>query len=149
MRLLECGVKFKSITVMIQNEVAARLVAPPGKSDYGAITAVLGYYGTSRKLFKVSAGCFIPAPKVDSAVVRIDLYDEPKYKPMNERFFRDLIKAAFEMRRKTLTNAINAKFPHIEKGRIAEALISMGLDENIRGERLSTEQYVILSDKLL
>ena len=148
MRLLECGVKFKSITVMIQNEVAARLVSPPGKSDYGAITAVLGYYGVARKLFKVSAGCFIPAPKVDSAVVRIDLFDEPKYKPKNEKFFRDLIKAAFEMRRKTLTNAINAKFPHIEKGRIAEALKSMGLDESIRGERLSTEQYVILSDLL-
>lgn len=148
MRLLECGVKFKSITVMIQNEVAARLVAPPGKSDYGAITAVLGYYGTAKKLFKVSAGCFIPAPKVDSAVVRIDLYDEPRYKPKNERFFRDLIKAAFEMRRKTLTNAINAKFPNLEKGRIADALKSMGLDENIRGERLSTEEYVILSDIL-
>ena len=148
MRLLECGVKFKSITVMIQNEVAARLVSPPGKSDYGAITAVLGYYGVARKLFKVSAGCFIPAPKVDSAVVRIDLYDEPKFKPKCEKFFRDLIKAAFEMRRKTLTNAINAKFPQIEKGRIAEALKTMGLDENIRGERLSTEQYVILSDLL-
>ena len=148
MRLLECGVRFKSITVMIQNEVAARLVSPPGKSDYGAITAVLGYYGVARKLFKVSAGCFIPAPKVDSAVVRIDLYDEPRFKPKDERFFRDLIKAAFEMRRKTLTNAINAKFPHIEKGRIAESLKSMGLDENIRGERLSTEQYVILADML-
>lgn len=148
MRLLECGVRFKSITVMIQNEVAARLVSPPGKSDYGAITAVLGYYGVARKLFKVSAGCFIPAPKVDSAVVRIDLYDEPRFKPKDEKFFRDLIKAAFEMRRKTLTNAINAKFPHIEKGRIAESLKSMGLDENIRGERLSTEQYVVLADML-
>ena len=149
MRLLESGVKFKSITVMVQNEVAARLAALPGKSDYGAITAVLGYYGTARKLFKVSAGSFIPAPKVDSAVVRIDLYDIPKYQPKNEKFFRDLIKAAFEMRRKTLTNAINAKFPHIEKSRIADALKSMGLDENIRGERLSTAEYVTLSDLLL
>ena len=149
MRLLESGVKFKSITVMVQNEVAARLAALPGKSDYGAITAVLGYYGTARKLFKVSAGSFIPAPKVDSAVVRIDLYDIPKYQPKNEKFFRDLIKAAFEMRRKTLTNAINAKFPHIEKSRIADALKSMGLDENIRGERLSTREYVTLSDLLL
>ncbi len=148
MRLLESGVKFSSITVMVQNEVAARLVAAPGKSDYGAITAVLGYYGKARKLFKVSAGSFVPAPKVDSAVVRIDLYREPIYAPKNERFFRELIKAAFEMRRKTLTNAINAKFPHLEKSRIASALAYMGLDENIRGERLSTEQYVILSDLL-
>lgn len=149
MRLLESGVKFSSITVMVQKEVADRLVAPAGKADYGAITAVLGYYGEAKRLFKVSAGCFMPAPKVDSAVVRIDLYPTPRYNPKDVAFFRNLIKAAFEMRRKTLTNAINAKFPHIEKGRIAEALKSMGLDENIRGERLTTEQYATLSDLLI
>ena len=149
MRLLESGVKFSTITVMVQNEVAARLCAAPGKSDYGAITAVLGYYGTSRRLFKVSAGCFVPAPKVDSAVVRIDLYREPRYTPRDEHLFRELIKAAFEMRRKTLVNAINAKFPHIEKGRIAEALRSLSFDEAIRGERLSTEDFVKLSDLLV
>ncbi len=149
MRLLESGVRFSSITVMVQNEVATRLVAKPGKSEYGAITAVLNFYGEAKKLFKVSAGCFIPAPKVDSAVVRIDLYDKPKYSPRNEKFFRDIIKAGFEMRRKTLVNAINAKFPHLEKERIASALRSMGLDEGIRGERLSTEEYVTLSDILL
>ncbi len=148
MRLLESGVKFDAITVMVQNEVAQRLVAPAGKSDYGAITAVLGYYGEARKLFKVSAGCFMPMPKVDSAVVRIDLYKKPKYSPRSESFFRDVIKAAFEMRRKTLQNAINAKFSHIEKGRIAEALEEMNLDPNVRGERLTTEQFVILSDLL-
>ncbi|MBQ4071331.1 MAG: 16S rRNA (adenine(1518)-N(6)/adenine(1519)-N(6))-dimethyltransferase RsmA [Clostridia bacterium] len=149
MRLLESGVKFSSITVMVQKEVADRLVAPAGKADYGAITAVLGYYGEAKRLFKVSAGCFMPAPKVDSAVVRIDLYPTPRYNPKDVAFFRNLIKAAFEMRRKTLTNAINAKFPHIEKGRIADALKSMGLDENIRGERLTTEQYATLSDLLI
>ena len=149
MRLLESGVHFSSITVMVQNEVASRLVAKAGKSEYGAITAVLNFYGEAKKLFKVSAGSFIPAPKVDSAVVRIDLYDKPKYTPKNEKFFRDIIKAAFEMRRKTLVNAINAKFGHLDKKRIADALISMGLDENIRGERLSTEEYVALSDILL
>ena len=148
MRLLESGVRFSSITVMVQNEVASRLVAPAGKSDYGAITAVLGYYGTARRLFKVSAGSFVPAPKVDSAVVRIDLYPTPIYTPKNEAFFRDLIKAAFEMRRKTLANAINAKFPHIEKGRIAEALKLLGLEENVRGERLTTADFVALSDLL-
>ena len=149
MRLLESGVEFTSITVMVQNEVAQRLVALPGKSDYGAITAVLGYYGEAKKLFKVSAGCFMPMPKVDSAVVRIDLYKNPKYIPKSETFFRDVIKAAFEMRRKTLQNAINAKFPHIEKGRISESLEKMGIDPNVRGERLSTEQFVILSDLLM
>ena len=133
---------------MVQNEVASRLSAKAGSRDYGAITAVLGYYGTVRKLFKVSAGCFIPAPKVDSAVVRIDLYKEPLYTPKNEKLFRDLIKAGFEMRRKTLINAINAKLPHINKDMVKESLSQMGLDETIRGERLSTEEFVKLSDLL-
>ena len=149
MRLLECGVSFSSITVMVQNEVASRLVAAPGSADYGAITAVLGYYGNVKRLFKVSAGSFVPAPKVDSAVVRIDLFKEPPYNPVDEIFFRNLIKAAFEMRRKTLPNAINAKFPHIEKGRIAEAVVSLGFSETVRGERLSTEDFVNLSNILV
>ena len=148
MYLLESGVKFSSITVMVQNEVASRLSAKPGSSDYGAITAVLGYYGTVKKLFKVSAGCFIPAPKVDSAVVRIDLYDTPRYKPANEKLFRDLIKAAFEMRRKTLINAVSAKMSYISKQKIQEALAALGLPETVRGERLSTEEFVKLSDHL-
>ncbi len=147
MRLLESGVKFKSITVMIQNEVAARLVAKPTSSDYGAITAVLGFYGEAKKLFKVSAGSFIPAPKVDSAVVRIDLYDEPKYTPKDEKLFRDLIRAAFEMRRKTLVNAVSAKLP-FTKEEVLGAITALGLSDTVRGERLSTEQFVALSDLL-
>ena len=79
MRLLESGVRFSSITVMVQNEVAARLCSKAGSKDYGAITAVLGYYGETRRLFRVPAGCFLPAAKVDSAVIRIDLYSAPKY----------------------------------------------------------------------
>ena len=148
MRLLESGVKFSSITVMVQNEVAARLAAKPGSSDYGAITAVLGYYGTVRKLFKVSAGNFVPAPKVDSAVVRIDLFKEPRFNPKNEKLFRDLIKAAFEMRRKTLVNAISSKLPHINKENILNALNSINYSPTVRGERLSTEEFVLLSDLL-
>lgn len=147
MYLLESGVKFSSITVMVQNEVAARLVAGAGSADYGAITAILGYYGTVKKLFKVSAGCFIPAPKVDSAVVRIDLYDEPKYKPCSEKLFRNCIKAAFEMRRKTLQNALNAKLG-FSKELISEAVKALGHPETVRGERLSTEEFVKLSDYL-
>ena len=148
MRLIESDVKFSTITVMVQNEVAARLTASPGNSDYGAITAVLGYYGTVRRLFKVSAGCFIPMPKVDSAVVRIDLYNERKYAPKNEKLFRDIIRAAFEMRRKTLINAISAKLPHINKQKVAISLASLGMPETIRGERLSTEDFVNLSNLL-
>ena len=132
---------------MIQNEVAARLVAKPGSSDYGAITAVLGYYGVAKKLFKVSAGCFVPAPKVDSAVVRIDLYQTPKYTPKNEKLFRDLIRAAFEMRRKTLQNAVCAKLPY-SKDTVLAAIRAIGHPDTVRGERLSTEDFVKLSDEL-
>ena len=147
MRLLESGVKFSSITIMIQNEVASRLVAKPGSSDYGAITAVLGYYGVAKKLFKVSAGCFVPAPKVDSAVVRIDLYDKPKYTPKSEKLMRDLIRAAFEMRRKTLQNAICAKLPY-SKEKVLEAIRAIGHSDTVRGERLGIEDFVKLSDYL-
>ena len=148
MRLLESGVRFSSITVMVQNEVASRLCAKAGSSNYGAITAILGYYGTAKKLFKVSAGCFVPAPKVDSAVVRIDLYKEPKFKPKNEKLFRDLIKAAFEMRRKTLVNAVSSRLAHLSKEKIASAISELGFEAAIRGERLSTEDFVRLSDIL-
>lgn len=148
MYLLESGVKFSTITVMVQNEVAARLAAKPGSSDYGAITAVLGYYGTVRKLFKVSAGCFIPAPKVDSAVVRIDLYDKCPYTIKDEKLFWNCIRAAFEMRRKTLENALVAKLGGFTKEQVAEAISACGFDSKIRGERLSTEEFVNLSNAL-
>ena len=149
MMLLESGIKFSTITVMVQNEVAQRLVAEPGKADYGAITAVLGYYGTVRRLFKVSAGSFVPAPKVDSAVIRIDLYREPKFNPKSEKLFKSLIKAAFEMRRKTLQNAISAKLQGYSKEEIKDAILALGYPETVRGERLSTEDFVDLSDRLL
>lgn len=149
MRLLESGIKFSSITVMVQNEVATRLTAKAGSSDYGAITAVLGYYGSVKRLFKVSAGSFMPAPKVDSAVVKIDIYDEPKYKPRDEKLFRNLIKAAFEMRRKTLVNAVISKLPHINKENLINSLHSLGLSEAVRGEKLSTEDFVNLSNLLI
>ncbi len=148
MHLLESGVKFSSITVMVQNEVAQRLSAQPGSSDYGAITAVLGYYGSTRRLFRVSAGSFIPAPKVDSAVVRIDLYKEPKYDIKDEALFRNLIKSAFEMRRKTLQNALSAKLSGYSKEEILSAITNIGQDEKVRGERLSTEDFARLANTL-
>ncbi len=148
MRLLESGVKFSSITVMVQKEVADRLSAVPGSSDYGAITAVLGYYGSVRKLFKVSAGCFMPAPKVDSAVVRLDLYKAPPFEVKDEKLFRNLIKAAFEMRRKTLLNALSSKLTNIPKEKLLSAIVEVKGDEKVRGERLSTEEFARLSDVL-
>lgn len=148
MMLLESGIRFSTITVMVQSEVAQRLTAEPGKGDYGAITAMLGYYGTVRRLFKVSAGSFVPAPKVDSAVIRIDLYREPKYKPKDEKLMRNLIRSAFEMRRKTLQNAISAKLQGYSKEDIKSAIASLGFPETVRGECLSIGDFVNLSDKL-
>ena len=147
MRLLESGVKFSSITIMIQNEVAARLTAKAGTADYGAITATLGLYGTARKLFKVSAGCFMPAPKVDSAVVRIDLYDEPIFEISDFALLKRVIKAAFEMRRKTLLNALGA-LGEFTKDELLSAIVEAVSDEKIRGERLSTEDFITLSNIL-
>ena len=148
MYLLESGVRFSTITVMVQNEVAARLAAAPGSSDYGAITAVLGYYGQVSRLFRVPACCFLPAPKVDSAVIRLDLYPEPRYTPKDENLFFGLIRAAFDMRRKTLVNAVTAKYPHFTKERVADAVVNIEHSATVRGERLSTEDFIRLSDEL-
>ncbi len=149
MRLLECGAPFSSITVMIQNEVAARLAAKPGSSDYGAITAVLGYYGTVKKLFTVPPGCFMPAPKVSSAVIRIDLYRDKPYQPKDEQFFFRVIRAAFGMRRKTLVNALGALGEGYSKERLTAAITACGFAPTVRGEKLSSKDFVHLSDALL
>ena len=117
-----------------------------GSKDYGAITAVLGYYGETRRLFKVPAGCFLPAPKVDSAVIRIDLYSAKKYQPKDEKLFFKLIKAAFSQRRKTLVNALSSSGAFGSKEDVMQAIETAGLDKNIRGEALSINEFCILSD---
>lgn len=148
MKLLESALPFDYITVMIQSEVADRLCARPGSKDCGAITAVLHYYGTPEKLFKVTADNFIPAPKVDSSVVRIKLHKERPYKPLDEKTFFKTVRAAFEQRRKTLPNALSAVFTELSKDKISEIIASLGYDLNIRGERLGVEDFCALSDAL-
>ena len=148
MKLLESRLPFRSITVMVQAEVADRLAARAGSKDYGAITAVLGYYGTARRLLDVPADRFVPAPKVDSAVVRIDLYGEKPYRPKDEATFFRTVKAAFEQRRKTLPNSLMTGFSTLGKERITAIIESCGHPANIRGEKLSTEDFVRLSDAL-
>lgn len=149
MRLLESDVPFRSITVMVQKEVADRLSALPGTSDYGAITAVLAYYGVTEKLFSVPHTVFMPQPKVDSAVVQIRLYEDSPYKVKDENMFFRVLHGAFEMRRKTLTNAVHAKCPEYSKEQIAEVLRKMGKPEDVRGERLSCADFVTLTNGLL
>ncbi len=148
MMLLESRIKFDYITIMIQAEVADRLCARPGKGDYGAITAVLNYYGTVEKLFTVPSTDFVPAPKVNSSVIRIKLHKECPYHPTDEAFMFRVIKAAFEQRRKTLQNALTNGLGEFSKEQISEAIASCGHREDIRGERLSIEEFVELSNKL-
>lgn len=148
LELLNSRLPFDSITVMIQSEVADRLCATAGSREYGSVTAFLNYFGTCRKLMRVPAGKFLPPPKVDSAVVRIDLYKERPYQPKNEDIFFRTIRAAFEQRRKTLPNALAAGFGELSKDRITQAIVDCGFEPSIRGERLSTRDFVLLSDKL-
>jgi 16S rRNA (adenine1518-N6/adenine1519-N6)-dimethyltransferase len=146
MRLLESGLPFRFITVMVQAEVADRLCAHAGSKDYGAITAVLNYYGEAEKLFRVPAGNFMPAPKVDSAVVRISLWKEKPVRLVSERLFFDTIRYAFEQRRKTLANALSAGFPDIPKEELTTMIAACGHRTDVRGERLDTASFAALSD---
>ena len=148
MKLLESGLPFHTITVMIQSEVADRLCSPVGGKQCGAITAVLNYYGNAERLFTVPSADFLPAPSVDSAVVRIRLYDEKPYRPADEALFRKCIRVAFEQRRKTLPNALAAGFPTLDKQACIDAVVRAGLSPDVRGERLTMEQFVALSDIL-
>ncbi len=149
MKLLECGSpRLRSLTVMIQTEVADRLVAKAGTAEYGAITAAVAYYGAAKKLFSVSPGSFLPAPKVSSSVVKIELYrpEERPVVPKDEKLMFRIIAAAFGQRRKTLPNAINAGIPSVSKAAVEEALATLGLDARVRGEALDVSRFAALSD---
>jgi 16S rRNA (adenine1518-N6/adenine1519-N6)-dimethyltransferase len=148
MKLLESGIAFDNITIMIQAEVADRLCARAGSKDYGAITAVLAYYGQAEKLFTVGADRFVPAPKVDSTVVRIRLYKQKPYHPKSEEMLFRTIRAAFEQRRKTLPNSLCTGFGEISKERLTEIVVACGHRADIRGERLDITDFVALSDAL-
>lgn len=148
MKLLESGLPFEYITIMIQSEVADRLCATPGDKNCGAITSVLNYYGEPEKLFTVTADNFIPAPKVDSSVVRIKLHKEKPYRPINEDTFFRTIRAAFEQRRKTLPNSLASVFGELSKEELTAIVTDCGHDASIRGEKLGVADFVTLSDKI-
>lgn len=142
MRFLESEVKPKSITIMVQKEVAERLVAKNNTAEYGAITMSLALYGDAKIVENVSRNIFYPVPNVDSALVRIDLHD--KYKNENIALVQRLIKSAFMMRRKTLINNLSAAFS-ISKEASKEILESLGFDAKIRGEALSLDDIILIS----
>ena len=136
-----------SITVMVQKEVADRLCANETKGDYGAISAAIAYYGNAVKLFDVSPDNFLPAPKVTSTVMRIELYKEPIYKTKSEKMLFRVIEGAFAQRRKTMVNSLSSTFSSIPKARIGEIITELGFDINVRGEKLSVESFCALADK--
>ena len=148
MKLLESRLPFDYITVMIQKEVADRLTSPAGGKDYGAITAVLAYYGEAEKLFDVPSDRFLPAPKVDSAVIRIRLYKEKPCRPKDEALLFRTVKAAFAQRRKTLANTLSAGFPELSREQIQGVISDCGHAADVRGERLDIASFTALSDRL-
>ncbi|MCR4584620.1 MAG: 16S rRNA (adenine(1518)-N(6)/adenine(1519)-N(6))-dimethyltransferase RsmA [Lachnospiraceae bacterium] len=149
MRLLEGQLKLKSITVMVQKEVADRMQAQAGTKEYGALSPAVQYRAEPVRVMTVGPECFIPRPAVDSSVIRLDLYDRPKVEVKDEKLMFALIRAAFNQRRKTLPNAITGSSElSFTREQISAALNKMGLDERIRGEVLDIEQYARLADTL-
>ena len=140
--------KLTSITVMVQKEVADRLCATTKKGDYGAITASIAYYGQAKKLFDVGPDSFLPPPKVTSSVVRIELYDEIPYKPKSEEMLFKTIQGAFSQRRKTLLNSLSSYFTGISKEEMSKIITDCGFDINVRGEKLTIEDFVKLSNQI-
>ena len=147
--LLEKQYKIESITVMIQKEVAERISATEKSKDYGALSIAVQYYCDVNYDFTVSAGCFIPQPKVDSSVITLTPTKDKKYITNNEKLFFKIVKCAFGQRRKTLVNSIaNQSGLAISKEQIASVLEEMGLDARVRGEALSITQFCELADKI-
>ena len=147
--LLESKAPFETMTFMVQKEVAQRICASPASKAYGAITAMVQYYSRAEMLFDVPASSFIPAPKVDSAVVKLTVYKQPPFQVRSaENMFR-LVKASFAQRRKTLVNALLGGLGGgFSKQQIEQAITAIGFDTNIRGECLSIEDFGRLSDVL-
>ncbi|MBR0027188.1 MAG: 16S rRNA (adenine(1518)-N(6)/adenine(1519)-N(6))-dimethyltransferase RsmA [Clostridia bacterium] len=146
-RLLEEKLPVNNIIVMVQKEVAERLSAREGTKNYGAITLLCRYYTEPEIITKVPASLFVPPPKVDSAVLRLRVLDEPRVKVKDEKVFFKTIKAAFSQRRKTLLNCLSGAFP-IAKEDIMGLLIKAGIDPKRRGETLSIEEFAKVSDML-
>lgn len=149
MGLLEQHVPVKSITVMVQKEVAERMQASPGSKDYGALSLAVQYYARPYLAANVPPNCFLPRPSVGSAVVTLTPHENPPAKVRDEAFLFALIRASFNQRRKTLVNGLkNAAELKLSREEILAALGEMGLPADIRGEKLTLEQFAALADTL-
>ncbi|MDO4155630.1 MAG: 16S rRNA (adenine(1518)-N(6)/adenine(1519)-N(6))-dimethyltransferase RsmA [Oscillospiraceae bacterium] len=148
MHLLESHAKLETITVMVQKEVAEKLIAPVGTREAGAITVAVQYYGTVKQLFSVSRGSFLPPPNVDSAVIQIQLGTPYAEQVVDEKHFFRMVRSGFSQRRKTLVNALSATMGY-EKNSILRALQICQLPETVRMESLTMEQLLLLHRVLL
>ncbi|MBQ8231357.1 MAG: 16S rRNA (adenine(1518)-N(6)/adenine(1519)-N(6))-dimethyltransferase RsmA [Lachnospiraceae bacterium] len=150
MGLFENHVPLKSITIMVQKEVADRMQVGPGTKDYGALSLAVQYYAKPEIVANVPPNCFIPRPNVGSAVIRLTRYEEPPVKADDEAFLFAVIRASFNQRRKTLANGLsNAPGLGVNREQVVSVLEEMGLSATIRGEALTLEQFARLSNLLL
>lgn len=144
MNLLEAHLPIASLTVMVQKEAAARLCAEPGSREVGAVSIAVRYYSDPKILFQVSRGSFLPAPDVDSTVIRLDVRDRPPVEVGSEEQFFKVVRAAFSQRRKTLPNTLSAGLG-IPKAQAIEMLEKAGTPTNLRAEQLTLDQFALLS----
>jgi len=144
--LLESGLPFKSITVMVQKEVAKRMAASPGTKDYGSLTLAIGYYADVELVANVPVNCFMPRPAVDSAVVNLRLRPAPPVTVCKDSLFK-IIHAAFNQRRKTLVNALAAGLD-MDKVHITKIIEDCGLKADVRGERLDMPTFAQISERI-
>lgn len=149
MGFFENHVPAQSVTVMVQREVARRMQAAPGSKDYGALSLAVQYYAEPYIVANVPPNCFMPRPNVGSAVIRLTSFEKPPVQVRDEALMFGLIRASFNQRRKTLQNGIcNSSELSFSKEQVAAALRAMQVDENIRGEALTLEQFAALADRL-
>ena len=147
MGLFEKHVSIESITVMVQKEVADRMQVGPGTKDYGALSLAVQYYASPYIVANVPPNCFMPRPKVGSAVIRLTTYDNPPVEVDDEKLMFRIIRASFNQRRKTLANGLkNAADLDIPKELIAESIESLGHGPSVRGEALTLEEFAALSN---
>jgi 16S rRNA (adenine1518-N6/adenine1519-N6)-dimethyltransferase len=147
MGLFENHVPLESITIMVQKEVAQRMQVGPGTKDYGALSLAVQFYAEPEVVLTVPAGCFMPRPNVDSAVIRLTRHKTPPVAVTDEKLMFEIIRAAFNQRRKTLVNSLNnAVGLNVNKEAVIRVLSEMGLPETIRGEALTLEQFAQLTD---
>ncbi len=139
---------FAAVTVMVQKEVAQRICARAGSADYSAFTLFCNYYAEPKLLFTVPADCFMPRPKVTSAVVRFITRREPPAEIRNEAMFFRTVRAAFAQRRKTLLNALGAAFGSLEKNELQQRITACSISPTARGETLTLAQFARLADAL-